>query len=142
MLVDISKKYLDICRKRFTSCSNIEFYLIRDISLTSIDKGCIDDAIWPYDVFVHINPTNTKKYLVEYKGILQPGGYTIIHHSEQYPNQEHVNKNFRSYPDGEFFAHRVTKHDVEMVEQNDTLAHNLGDLISMFKKKDPSPSEA
>jgi ubiquinone/menaquinone biosynthesis C-methylase UbiE len=137
LLVDISENCLNICKKRFAGCSNIEYYLIHAISLAPIANESID-AIWSYDVFVHINPTDTEKYLIEFQRILRPGGYAIIHHPGHYPSQEHAHKNFRSYLDGGFFAHLVSKHGLEMVEQDDTLAHNPGDLISVFKKKDPA----
>ena len=40
------------------------------------------DRIWSWDVFVHINDTDIKDYVVQFNRILRPGGIGIIHHSK------------------------------------------------------------
>lgn len=133
LVADISARCLNICKKRFKACSNIEYYVVKDRGLDFTEDNSIDYA-WSYDVFVHINPTDIEKYILDFQRILRPGGYGVVHHSGTYPDEEYASRGFRSYMDGEFFAHLVTKNGLEMIEQNETLAHNPGDLISVFMK--------
>jgi len=57
--------------------------LITDGALSFIENNSVD-YIWSYDVFVHINPTDVEKYIIEFSRILKPHGYGIIHHSMGY----------------------------------------------------------
>jgi hypothetical protein len=38
------------------------------------------DAIWSYDVFVHINAAEVDRYAGEFRRVLRPGGIGVIHH--------------------------------------------------------------
>ena len=78
ILVDVSKKCLDICRQRFETCDNVEYKLIEG-KLDFIDSDSID-YVWSYDVFVHINPTEIESYIEDFQRILKPTGCAIIHH--------------------------------------------------------------
>ena len=131
ILVEISEKCLNLCKERFKTCNNIEYRLFRE-KLDFIDSNSID-YIWTYDVFVHINPTDVERYIEGFQRILKPGGCAIIHHSGTFSEQDRV-QYFRSYMGGKLFAHLVAKHGMKMIEQNDTLVHKPGDLISVFIK--------
>jgi SAM-dependent methyltransferase len=140
LLLDISEKCLSICKERFNMCGNIEYYLIEGIMLNLIAENSID-FIWSYDTFVHINPADTEKYIKEFKYILKPGGYAIIHHPGMYSSEIDakgfffIRKScFRSHVDGLFFTNLIEKYGMELVEQNDSLPHMNGDLISVFRK--------
>lgn len=136
ILVDISKKCLDICKERFNTHTNIEYNLIKG-KLDFIDDSSID-YIWSYDVFVHINPTDIDGYIADFQRILKPGGYSIIHHSgayNTYRSEKNARvKSFRSCMSANLFAQMVAKHGMKLVEQNDDLVHIPGDIISVFTK--------
>lgn len=132
IIADISKKCLSFCKVRFKKYKNIEYQLIKD-KLDFIDNECID-YIWAYDVFVHINPTNIERYIEEFQRILKSGGCALIHHSGTYSSEKIQKEAFRSYMTGKTFSNLVKKYGMQMLEQNDSLVHLPGDLISVFKK--------
>jgi len=131
LIADILEKCLLICKERFKAYSNIEYYHIEGGRLDFIPDDTVD-YIWSYDVFVHINPTDTERYIIDFKRILKPGGFAIIHHSDTYLSEVDAKNSFRSYMDGKFFTHLVEKHGMRLVEQNTSLPHKPGDLISVF----------
>jgi len=132
ILVDISEKCLEICKNIFKGKNNIEYYLING-KLDMIKDNSID-YIWSYDVFVHINPTDIEKYIKDISRILKPEGYAIIHHSGKYSKLKTREKSFRSYMDAHTFEEFIKKYKMEMVEQNFSLTHLPGDIISVFTK--------
>jgi len=133
IIADISEECIRICKDRFQEYSNIEYYLIRDSRLNFIANQRID-YIWSYDVFVHINPTDTEQYIADFQRILKSGGIAVIHHPGTYTDEVFPRKAFRSYIDGQFFAHLIVKHGMKIVEQDDALTHMPGDLITVFMK--------
>jgi ubiquinone/menaquinone biosynthesis C-methylase UbiE len=137
IIADINDKCLSICRERFKQYNNIEYYLIKMEGNEFIPGDIISDdsidAIWSYDVFVHINATDIEKYLVNFKRILKPRGYAIIHHAGTYAND--TRPATRSFIDGRFVAKLVEKHDMVLVEQNTSLPHMPRDVISVITKK-------
>jgi len=130
ILVDISKKCLDLCKERFKNYNNIR-YILTEGQLDFIQDNSID-YIWSYDVFVHINPTDIRTYLRDIRRILKPHGYGIIHHSGQYDNNKTRERGFRSYMTSELFASWVTDNGMKMVEQGSKLVHIPGDVVSVF----------
>ena len=38
------------------------------------------DAVWSFDVFVHINEAQWRTYAAEIRRVLKPGGVGVIHH--------------------------------------------------------------
>jgi ubiquinone/menaquinone biosynthesis C-methylase UbiE len=131
ILSDISKKCLDICQERFKHADNMEYHLIDDNLGFIIDSSI--DCIWSYDVFLHINPTDIEKYVSDFRRILKPGGCAIIHHSNMHLREKNtrmkvinLTTGFRSYMTAEMFG--------GLVEQNYSLPHFPGDVISVFTK--------
>ena len=47
--------------------------------LSSVPAASID-AIWSFDVFVHINRAEVESYAPEFARVLRPGGVGVIHH--------------------------------------------------------------
>lgn len=135
-LAEISEKALAVCRERFGEHSNVEYHLIEDDSLEFISDNEVDD-IWSYDVFVHINPRDTERYIEDFRRILRPGGYALIHHPGSYESARDRTKSYRSYVDGSLVAHLVNKHGLELIDQNASLSHRKGDLISVIRKPTP-----
>ena len=132
ILADISKKCLDICKKRFNSVDKIDYHVI-DKKLEFIDNETIDH-VWSYDVFVHINPSDVEKYLEDFSRILKPGGIAIIHHSGKFSTSNKKKYGSRAYMDKEQFANFVQKFGMKIIEQNEKLVHFDGDVISAFTK--------
>ena len=133
LLADIAERCLTVCQERFRECGNIDYHLVCDGTLSFLPDNTVD-CIWSYDVFVHINPTDTDRYLGEFRRVLKPEGCAIIHHPDTYPSEEDATKSFRSSMNGKFFAHLVEKHGFSLVEQNDSLPHKPGDVITVFRK--------
>jgi SAM-dependent methyltransferase len=40
------------------------------------------DAVWSFDVFVHVAPLDQAGYLTEIARVLRPGGIAAIHHAD------------------------------------------------------------
>jgi ubiquinone/menaquinone biosynthesis C-methylase UbiE len=117
--VDVSAKALDMCKKRFSSATNIRFFLIREPSLEFIPDKTIE-AVWSFDVFVHINPADTDRYLSELKRILVPGGIALIHH----PKDGGQHGGCRSRTTAHLFARLLEKHGLALVRQFDSWGEN------------------
>ena len=139
ILTDISQKCIEICKDRFIYADNIEYHLINE-RLDFINDNSID-SIWSYDVFVHINPSDIEKYISDFGRILKPGGYAIIHHSNMDLREKctreklsNVTKGLRSYMSASVFGRLTQAYGMQIVEQNYTLSHVPGDVISVFTK--------
>ncbi|HEV3093393.1 MAG TPA: class I SAM-dependent methyltransferase [Solirubrobacteraceae bacterium] len=81
ILVDVSERPLELCRSRFQDAENLEFVLSSGADIPGIADGSID-AVWSFDVFVHIAPLDQASYLSEIARVLTPGGVAVIHHSD------------------------------------------------------------
>ena len=132
--VDVSARALELCKKRLSSAANGKFFLVRDASLGFIPDKTID-AIWSFDVFVHINPHDTDSYLKEFKRVLVPGGIAVIHH----PKEGGLHGGWRSRMTARLFADLLEKHGLSLVRQFDSWGENgrftlsrYGDCISVF----------
>ena len=132
--VDVSSKAIELCRKRFSSATNTTFFLTRTPALEFIPDQTID-AIWSYDVFVHINPDDTDCYLSEFKRVLVPGGIAVIHH----PKSGGHNGGCRSRMTAQRFSSLLEKNGLTLDRQFDSWGENgrfdltrHGDCISVF----------
>jgi SAM-dependent methyltransferase len=135
ILADISQKCLSLCHRRFSTYPNVEYFLIADDGLGRIPQETVD-YIWSYDSFVHINPTDADRYLADFYRILKPGAYALIHHAGSYQSEDDAVRLFRSHLDAAFFAHLARKHGLDVIEQNTSLPHVRGDVISVIRKPD------
>jgi SAM-dependent methyltransferase len=81
ILVDISERPLELCRERLSTASNVEYVLSAGTELPGIANGSID-AVWSFDVFVHLAPRDQAAYLEEIGRALAPGGVAVVHHSD------------------------------------------------------------
>lgn len=77
--VDISEACLRACRERFADADNIQFILTPGNELPGVADGSID-AIWSFDVFVHINRSEVEAYANEFARVLRHGGVGVLHH--------------------------------------------------------------
>jgi SAM-dependent methyltransferase len=78
ILVDISERPLELCRERLSTASNVEYVLSAGTELPGIANGSID-AVWSFDVFVHLAPRDQAAYLEEIGRVLAPGGVAVVH---------------------------------------------------------------
>ena len=77
--VDISEKCVEVCREKFKDCDNVRFFANKGNDLSGIEDRSLD-AIWSFDVFVHINKKEVGQYVGEFFRVLRPGGIGVIHH--------------------------------------------------------------
>lgn len=80
-LVDVSERPLELCRERFAGAANISYVLSSGSDLPGVGSATID-AVWSFDVFVHIAPGDQAAYLGEIARVLAPGGVAVIHHAD------------------------------------------------------------
>ena len=132
ILADISQKCLDVCEERFQSDHNIEYKLIEN-GLDFLEDNSIDH-IWSYDVFVHINPSDIKKYVKDFQRILKPDGIAIIHHSGMFSDYIDKKEGWRSFMGRQQFSNLIENNQLRMILQNEELVHLKGDIISIFTK--------
>jgi SAM-dependent methyltransferase len=81
ILVDVSDRPLELCRTRFAAAENVEYVLSSGNDLPGV-AGSSVDAIWSFDVFVHVAPLDQAGYLSEISRVLLPGGVAVIHHAD------------------------------------------------------------
>ena len=81
VLVDVSERPLELCRDRFAGDERVETVLSSGSDLAGIPDGSID-AVWSFDVFVHVAPLDQAAYLEEIARVLAPGGVAVIHHAD------------------------------------------------------------
>jgi SAM-dependent methyltransferase len=77
--IDVSATCIAHCRKRFADAANARFELGSGEDLAAA-KDAAADAIWSFDVFVHINRAEIERYAAEFARVLKPGGVAVIHH--------------------------------------------------------------
>ncbi len=81
VLVDVSERPLEMCRERFDGDTHIQYILSSGSDLPGVEDGSID-AVWSFDVFVHLAPCDQAGYLGEIARVLAPGGVAVVHHSD------------------------------------------------------------
>jgi SAM-dependent methyltransferase len=77
--IDISEAAIGACRERFRDAEHLELRIGNGRDLGGVTDGSVD-AIWSFDVFVHINRRELRTYLPEMARVLRPGGVGIIQH--------------------------------------------------------------
>jgi len=81
ILVDVSDRPLALCRERLAAAENVEYVLSSGNDLPGVADSSVD-AIWSFDVFVHVAPVDQAGYLSEIARVLIPGGVAVIHHAD------------------------------------------------------------
>lgn len=77
--VDISESCIKICNEKFGNKPGRKFLVGNGNDLTGIETNAID-ALWSFDVFVHINKTEVASYVQEFKRVMRPGSIGVVHH--------------------------------------------------------------
>jgi ubiquinone/menaquinone biosynthesis C-methylase UbiE len=80
--VDISQQCVDICSKKFGGSGNARFLTSNGNNLNGVADQSVD-AIWSFDVFVHIDAADAAGYVKEFRRVLRPGGVGVVHHGKE-----------------------------------------------------------
>lgn len=121
-LVDILEKNIDYTRKRFCDCSKITYYKNNGYDLSKLPSNEYT-ALFCYDAMVHFELIDIYSYLKETYRILTPGGYALIHHSNDSSDYKNcfgncTNPGGRSFMDKKIFAHLAYRAGFEIIEQH------------------------
>ena len=79
--MDISQKCVDLCRQKFASAKNVKFLTTQGNNLAGVNDQSIE-ALWSFDVFVHIDSRDAEGYVREFRRVLCPGAIGVVHHSK------------------------------------------------------------
>lgn len=101
----------------------------------------IVDAIWSYDVFVHINPIDARSYFCELRRVLKPGGRAVIHHPGPPPPGAQERPGTRSDLTDQMVLNFGRENDLELLAQTREFV-NVGDVLSIFWKLAASMARA
>lgn len=77
--VDISETCVEICRRKFADKPNANFFKTSGRDLIGVADSSID-AVWSFDVFVHINRPEVASYVEELRRVMRPDSVGVIHH--------------------------------------------------------------
>jgi SAM-dependent methyltransferase len=80
ILVDVAQRPLELLRERLAGAENVDYVLTDGSTLTGVGDATVD-AVWSFDVFVHVAPSDQAAYLAEIARVLRAGGVAAIHHA-------------------------------------------------------------
>ncbi len=112
-LVDVTPECIELCREKFGTSGNVEYFVNDGRSLADIPSGSID-KIWSFDVFVHILTDDVDAYVAEFARVLVPSGEALIHHAKSGTTSSET---WRSDLTADEMRHIVTKNGLELVRQ-------------------------
>ena len=81
VLVDVAQRVLDLSRERLGPLDTVSYVLSSGADLPGVEDGSVD-AVWSFDVFVHVAPLDQVGYLGEIARVLRPSGVAAIHHAD------------------------------------------------------------
>jgi SAM-dependent methyltransferase len=80
VLIDISDKCIEACKKRFSGATNIRYYINDGQSLKGVADRSID-FVFSFDSLVHAEKDIIEAYVNELRNKLTADGVAFIHHS-------------------------------------------------------------
>ncbi|MDE2027570.1 MAG: class I SAM-dependent methyltransferase [Candidatus Omnitrophica bacterium] len=80
VVVDVSENCINICKKRFSSCRHIDYYVNDGRSLDMVADDSLD-FIFSFDSLVHAEQDVIQSYVHQLGRKLKKGGWGFIHHS-------------------------------------------------------------
>jgi SAM-dependent methyltransferase len=81
-LLDVSERPLELCRERFAEeAGRMAFVQSSGNDMPGVADGSID-AVWSFDVLVHVAPLDIAGYLSEIARVLTPEGVAVLHHAD------------------------------------------------------------
>ena len=132
-VVDVSEKAIQLCKDRFADCSNIVFKLGNGSTIDLTDASI--DAVWSYDVFVHITPVDVRTYFRELRRILKRGGRAVIHHAGAPLAGGRERAGWRSDLTVQMVLRFANENGLRLLDQTQDLV-NAGDYLSIFEKSE------
>jgi SAM-dependent methyltransferase len=87
--IDLSRKCIRACRKRFRGDRRLSFHVNDGRSLSAVDDGTAD-FVFSFDSLVHVEDDVMTGYIAEVARVLSPDGVAFLHHSNMaaYPAEE------------------------------------------------------
>ena len=141
IIVDLSPKCIEICKKRFRNYDNIEYLINQGTNLDFIPDQSVD-FIWSFAVFTHLSPKDTDRYLGEINRILKIGGIGIISH----PKNGGLHGGWRSSVTDKLFNELLKINGLKLIKQiaywgkkekyyvQITEQGQINDILSIFRK--------
>ena len=80
VVIDLSEKCIQACKQRFSSNSNIAYYVNNGKSLEMISDASVD-FVFSFDSLVHSDASVLESYISQLSRILRNEGIAFIHHS-------------------------------------------------------------
>jgi ubiquinone/menaquinone biosynthesis C-methylase UbiE len=130
-VIDVSEVALKLCRQRFAASQNIN-YLIGDGRTIDLPDTSVD-AIWSYDVFVHVNPLDARSYFQEFARVLKPGVRAVIHHPGPPNPNGKERRGWRSDLTDRMVLDFAQENNLQVVEQISRYV-NKGDVLTIAEK--------
>jgi ubiquinone/menaquinone biosynthesis C-methylase UbiE len=135
--VDIADRCIDICKRKFAGCGNVEFFVNNGFELQFVDDESID-SVWSFDVFVHINAEEIEGYAEEFKRVMKKGSCGVIHHGHNGGLQGGWRSNLTSERFMEILkanGFRILEQIAEWRDGRDYFKiSSYGDAITIFQK--------
>jgi ubiquinone/menaquinone biosynthesis C-methylase UbiE len=117
-LVDVIQENLDICRRRLSGFSNLDYRLGSGTTYPGVPDASLD-AIYCYDAMVHFSPDIVTGYLKDTARVLRPGGMALFHHSNYAEGKGKVwsaNPHARNYMTVDLFSGIAAGAGLQVVE--------------------------
>ena len=135
--VDISAACIERCREKFAAETRAAFIVGSGCDLKAIPDSSVD-AIWSFDVFVHINQAEVEAYADEFRRVMAPGATGVIHHG----SAGGAHGGWRSNVTHESMLKLLRERGFEIVDsflewQDEGATHQAGlykDVITVFRK--------
>ncbi len=134
VLVDVTPRCIDLCRRRFQALPQVECVLTDGTDLSAVAPGSID-RVWSWDVFIHLQRSDQESYLRQCGALLAPAGRGLIHHTVA-PS----GRGWRSVVPAEQMVQMCRTSGLEVVRQFTTWGDGRwatptpADLITVFAK--------
>jgi ubiquinone/menaquinone biosynthesis C-methylase UbiE len=120
ILVDVTERALALCRDRFKDADNVRYALSGGSELPGVADSSVQ-AIWSFDVFVHVAPVDQDAYLSEIGRVLAPGAVAVIHHADGRNLGDLPSRNgWRSPMSRNLFANLAVEHGLTVEAQIDS----------------------
>jgi ubiquinone/menaquinone biosynthesis C-methylase UbiE len=140
ILVDVSPRVLEVARERLVDAPHVSYVRSAGSDLPGVEDSTVN-AIWSFDVFVHVAPVDQAGYLDEMARVLSPGGVALIHHADGRNRGRLPSRTgWRAPMSARLFARLARKRGFQVEEQLRSWSggsHDLsayGDVISVLRR--------
>jgi SAM-dependent methyltransferase len=145
VLVDVAPRVLKIVRERLGDPDHVRYLRSSGSDLPGVEDASVD-AVWSFDVFVHVAPLDQAGYLDQIARVLVPGGVAVIHHADGRNRGELPSRaGWRSPMSAGLFAVLAAERGLSVERQLSSWSdgrHDLGafaDVISVLRRDHGRP---